>query len=561
MSPPVRDLPSSACSPSAAEATAMLETGTVDTIVIGTGIAGLACALRAPGRVAILTKTAIPESGSSFLAKGGIAAALGPGDTPAAHAEDTLAAGAGLCEAGIVTGLALEAPAAVASLAALGVPFARDAGGGWALGREAAHAAARIVHAGGDATGHHLCRALLAAVRVRPELSLLDRHFAYDLVLFRNAVAGVLAYAEDRGWLLLRAPRVVLATGGIGALFAATTNPPEATGDGLAMAARAGARLADLEFVQFHPTALDTGGAGKALPLLSEALRGAGATLVDESGRRFLIDIDPRAELATRDVVARAVFRHRAVGHDVHLDLRPALVGASAAAFPTAVAACRNAGIDPFLAPVPVRPAAHYHMGGVSTDAVGATSISGLWACGEAAATGAHGANRLASNSLLEAFVFGTRVAAALSGHQPPSGSGQPPTAIPRLPDPGCVRSLRRRLATAADRWLGLERDRAGLEAMLAETGEIQTRLGRLPDAPCAAGAGWLDTVRGFGELRNLRLVARLVAATALAREESRGAHCRTDFPHLDPRWARRQTITLAEIARNAVPATVERAA
>ncbi|HEX8374220.1 MAG TPA: FAD-binding protein, partial [Geminicoccaceae bacterium] len=395
--------------------------------------------------------------------------------------------------------------------------------------------------------------ALLRAVRAKPNVTLLEGCFAFDLLTAKGSVCGLLAYDDARGWLVLRSTRVVLASGGIGALYAETTNPPEATGDGLAMAARAGSALADLEFVQFHPTALDDaradGGRGSGLPLLSEALRGAGATLVDDRGERFLPAEDPRAELAPRDVVARAVFRRRAAGREVLLDLRPALRAHGADAFPAAVAACRRAGYEPEAAPVPVLPAAHYHMGGVLADALGRTSIPGLWACGEVAATGAHGANRLASNSLLEAVVSGGRVAADAATHCRPPCAAQPALAIPALPDPFALPPLRDGLRRIASRHLGVERDGAGLETALAEVAEVQRALNRLPAGRLGGGSGWLAAVRAYGELRNLRLATRLVATTAHAREESRGAHFRRDHPELRPEWCRRQIVTLPELA------------
>jgi L-aspartate oxidase len=525
-----------------------VETCRADLVVVGTGIAGLACALHAAGRVLLLTKTDLPEGGSSYLAKGGIAAALSPGDSPETHAADTLAVACGVADPEVVRLLTAAAPAAVEALEALGVPFARDGDRRLALGREAAHAFPRIAHAGGDATGRHVCDALIAALRRRPNVTLLEGCFAYDLLACPDgSVRGLLAYDDAHGWLALHAPRVVLATGGIGALYAETTNPPEATGDGLAMAARAGAVLADLEFVQFHPTALAVRERGRPLPLLSEALRGAGASLVDERGRRFMDAADLRAELAPRDVVARAVHRRRVAGRATLLDLRPALA-ASPAGFPSAVAACRRAGHDPFSRPVPVIPAAHYHMGGVAADARGRTSLAGLWVCGEAAGTGAHGANRLASNSLLEAYVMGARVAADAAAHAPAALGAPAASPPPDLPDPAAVLALRERLQATASRHLGVERDREGLECALAETAAVQRDLARLPASRLGCGAGWLAAVRAHGELRNLRLTARLVAATALGREESRGAHHRRDFPDTSPAWARRRLVTLAEL-------------
>jgi L-aspartate oxidase len=528
----------------------VLESCSADLVVVGTGIAGLACALATPGRVLVLTKTDLAESGSSYLARGGIAAALAPGDSPASHADDTLAVACGIADPAVVAALTAAAPAAVEAMAAYGVGFARKGDGSFALSREAAHAAARIVHAGGDATGRHICDALLAALRRRPNVTLLEGCFAFDLLVARGSVRGLLVYDDERGWLAVRTPRVMLATGGIGALYTDTTNPPEATGDGLAMAARAGAVLADLEFVQFHPTALAVPGTGRSLPLLSEALRGAGALLVDQDGRRFVDELGPR------DVVARAVFRERARARQPFLDMRPALAAQGRSAFPAAVLECERAGFDPAAAPVPILPAAHYYMGGVLTDEHGRTSIPGLWAAGEAAASGAHGANRLASNSLLEAFVAGGRVAEDASTYVAPICGVAPALVVPDLPDPSALPPLRASLQGAAGRWLGVERDGAGLEAALAETASLQRAMSRVPASRLGTGAGWLAAVRAYGELRNLRLVARLVAATALAREESRGAHFRRDHPVTRPEWQRRQTLTLAELA----PATAKAA-
>lgn len=512
---------------------------TADLVVVGTGLAGLACALTSPGRVLLLTKADLLESGSSWLAQGGIAAALGEGDDPEAHAADTLAAGAGLCDPEVVAGLAAEAPDAVAELEALGVRFDRDATGRLRLGQEAAHRAARIVHAGGDGTGRAICKALIRAACASPRIEVRTGAFAWDLVVADGAIQGLLGYDDELGWLLVRTRRVVLATGGIGALYSATTNPPEATGDGLAMAARAGAMLADLEFVQFHPTALDLGEArGRPLPLLSEALRGEGALLLDERGRSLPTLRHPDRELAPRDVVARAIWQHRQAGGRAYLDLRPVLRCLGAEAFPQAMAAARLVGRDPLLDPLPVMPAAHYHMGGVATDARGRTSIRGLWACGEVAATGAHGANRLASNSLLEAFVLGRRVAEDAARPMSPVRDYPIEVEAPSIAaDPGLL-DRRRQVSAIADGRLGLVRDGGGLEAAIHVLDRLADTMAGGSAGPL--GSGRLGLVRATGELRNLLAVSRLIACAALARRESRGAHVRLDFPTVDREAARR---------------------
>ena len=342
--------------------------------VVGSGVAGLACALAlAPTPVLLLTKTAAPQGGSSVYAQGGIAAAVGGGDSPESHAADTVAAGAGTVDHHRAMLLAREGAQAVRSLIEAGVPFDRARDGTIALSREAAHSVARIVHAGGDATGRNLIRALLAMVVATPSVRVVTECFVVDLPRHDGRVSGLLAYQAHDGWARVHANHVVLATGGIGSLWRETTNPVEGTGDGLALAARVGARLADLEFVQFHPTALLPAehGDGSRLPLLTEALRGAGALLLDQSGRRFMLDEHPLAELAPRDIVARAIARRAAAGERVLLDLRPALAAKGEASFPQALTLCRRAGYEPLAEPVPVAPAAHYHMGGVVTDEFG----------------------------------------------------------------------------------------------------------------------------------------------------------------------------------------------
>ena len=502
-----------------------------EVLVVGSGTAGLTAALGvAPLRATVITKAPLGTGGSSPWAQGGVAVAVGRDDDPALHAADTLAVGGGLNDPHAVDILTAEGPERVKALLALGAHFDLDGTGSLSLGREAAHSRRRILHAR-DATGAEIVRTLVAAVRRAPEIRVVDRAFAIDLLVEDGRVIGVLALHADGRRVLHLAPAVVLATGGLGQLYLHTTNPKEATGDGLAMAARAGARLVDLEFVQFHPTALATG--ADPMPLLTEALRGEGAVLIDETGRRFMTDEHPDAELAPRDVVARAIWRQQMAGHKVFLDARAAVGEELPEHFPTVFHLCQEHGLDPRIEPIPVAPAAHYHMGGIDVDENGRTSLPGLWACGEVAATGVHGANRLASNSLLEALVFGARVAedlrAGLPAARPPRRRGiVPATAGAELAAAGdaeLIAAVRRLM------WekVGLVRDEAGLTAAVAE-------LKRLAAAH----------PRAAGEARNLLCVARLVTEAALERRESRGGHYRSDFPESDPAWQRRLYLTAA---------------
>ncbi len=410
------------------------------------------------------------------------------------------------------------------ALLALGAHFDLDETGSLSLGREAAHSRRRILHAR-DATGAEIVRTLVAAVRHAPEIRMIDSAFAVDLVMDDGRVIGAVAVHEDGRRVLHLAPAVVVATGGLGHLYLHTTNPPEATGDGLAMAARAGARLVDLELVQFHPTALATG--ADPMPLLTEALRGEGAVLVDETGRRFMSGEHPDRELAPRDVVARAIWKKLMAGHRVFLDSREAVGEEFPERFPTVFRLCQEQGLDPRVEAIPVAPAAHYHMGGIAVDERGRTSLPGLWAAGEVTSTGVHGANRLASNSLLEALVFGARVAEDL--REAPA-AGRAPRNL-RLAGVGIAAPGDAELVTAIRRlmWekVGVVRDATGLTSALMELDRLAAR------HPQAAG-----------EARNLLGVARLVTAAALARRESRGGHYRSDFPSPDPAWQRRLFLT-----------------
>ncbi|KAB2912314.1 MAG: L-aspartate oxidase [Hyphomicrobiaceae bacterium] len=468
-------------------------------IIVGGGLAGLMTALHlSPEPVVVLAK-APPASGPATAhAQGGIAAALGPDDDPVRHAADTIASGDGLCDAEVVARITGAAREAISELARRGVAFDRDADGQLAHGLEAAHSRRRIIHASGDQTGREIMRALSEAVQRTPSITVLESADARRLKVEDGSVAGVLALTP-RGPLLLPGSRVVLATGGIGGLYRYTTNPLGCTGQGLALAARAGAVLVDMEFVQFHPTALDVG--LDPMPLVSEAVRGEGAILIDETGTRFMAD-HGRAELEPRDVVARTVWLHLMEGHLVFLDARRALGSSFGERFPGITAACRAANIEPAVMPMPVRPAAHYHMGGIAVDEAGRSSLSGLWACGETAATGLHGANRLASNSLLEAVACARRVAESVSG----TSAGRLPRLRPApVPEPADAEPVR----DIMSRHVGVLRDGAGLRAAVDALQPLAFATGAVADAA---------------------VVGLMIATAALQREESRGGHFRTDF-------------------------------
>lgn len=528
-------------------------------VIVGSGVAGLSCALAlAPLPVVVLTKTELAGSGSSVWAKGGIAAAVGADDTPEAHAADTVDAGAGLTDPAVALLLAKEGAEAVRELADAGVPFDRNADGGLALSREAAHGCGRIVHAGGDATGRMLIDSLLEQAAKTPSVHLFTECFAVDVVMHRGRVAGLIAFSRAEGWIHIHANRVVLAAGGTGHLWRETTNPPENTGDGMAIAVRAGASVADMEFVQFHPTALvpKAWTPGESLPLLTEALRGAGATLLDGEGRRFVFDDHPMGELAPRDVVARSIAKRAAGGQPVLLDMRPAIALRGEAAFPQAIAQCRLSGYEPLAEPVPVAPAAHYHMGGVVTDARGRTDIDGLWACGEVACTGVHGANRLASNSLLEGLVFGQRVADDIREHDHSEGRLADAPGLFEMPDQvQAFAPIEDALRGVMSAEVGIVRDGEGLTRALTTLRALETRFTAL----CPAAAGYppadFDAIVRAGGLRNMLLVGQLVVTAALRRTESRGAHYRRDHPQPDDTWARRQVQTIGHL--QAEPAEV----
>ncbi|PLR22195.1 L-aspartate oxidase [Caulobacter zeae] len=480
----------------------MIERITFDgPIILGAGLAGLSAALAAKTAL-VLSPTPLATGCSSAWAQGGLAAALAGNDTPSLHAADTIAAGAGLCDGEAVALLTREGPAAVRALAAIGAPFDRKADGDFVLSLEAAHSKARVARVGGDGAGAAIMAAVVAAVRATPSIEVRENARARRLLQDETGrVVGVLA--EIDGVLVeIHAKTVILATGGVGGLYAVTTTPAQVRGEGLGLAALAGAEIADPEFVQFHPTAIDIG--RDPAPLATEALRGEGSILRNSDGRAFMVDYHPAKELAPRDVVARAIHAERAAGRGAFLDATTAVGGHFPHEFPAVFEACQSAGVDPRREMIPVTPAVHYHMGGVTTDLDGRTNLPGLYAAGECASTGVQGANRLASNSLLEAAVFGARAGRAAAADGQVGGEPVSLAALPDLPD-AAFQALRKAMSRDA----GVIRDAAGLVRLQAEIAALEAAHGACP--PLVA--------------------ARLIVDAALAREESRGGHYRADFP------------------------------
>jgi L-aspartate oxidase len=488
-------------------------------LVVGSGVAGLHTAWRASeqGNVLLLTKRSLFDSATSY-AQGGIAAALGAGDSPKLHRRDTLAAGAALCDAAAVQVLVEEGPTRVRELQAAGARFDLEPGTGrFRLGREAAHSRKRIVHAHGDQTGAEVARTLVSRVRRSKRIKVLEKARVLDLIVYRGTCVGVRASVQGRATEII-ADVTVLATGGCGQVYRYTTNPVVATGDGFAIAHRAGVTLADMEFVQFHPTALDT--PENPLALISEAVRGEGATLVNEKGERFMKKLHKLAELAPRDVVARAIVRQERKRHRVFLDARK-LASSFARRFPGILALCKARGIDPRRDLIPVTPAAHYMMGGIVTDLRGRSSLDRLYAVGEVSRTGVHGANRLASNSLLEGLVFAERVARDIIGISTLSSSPRVRKwSVPPLADRGAAQVAADTTRELMWRDAGVIRTAAGLRSARDRLRDIERRL------PV-----------GATEELNLVQTARLIVEGAIRRKESRGGHFRSDYPRAKGAW------------------------
>ncbi|MET7291374.1 L-aspartate oxidase [Streptomyces griseoloalbus] len=521
-----------------------------DVVVVGSGVAGLTAALRceAAGLTTVVVTKARLDDGSTRWAQGGIAAALGEGDTPEQHLDDTLVAGAGLCDEDAVRLLVTEGPDAVRRLIATGAHFDESTDGGLELTREGGHHRRRIAHAGGDATGAEISRALVEAVRARG-LRTIENALVLDLLTDADGrTAGVTLHVMGEGQHdgvgAVHAPAVVLATGGMGQVFSATTNPSVSTGDGVALALRAGAEVSDLEFVQFHPTVLFLGpDAEGQQPLVSEAVRGEGAHLVDADGVRFMVGQHELAELAPRDIVAKGIMRRMREQDAEHMYLDARHFGAEMweHRFPTILAACRAHGIDPVTEPVPVAPAAHYASGGVRTDSHGRTTVPGLYACGEVACTGVHGANRLASNSLLEGLVYAERIAADVARSddtrharvpQPLPQSDRP--AHPLLP-PEARFTIQRIMTRGA----GVLRSEASLSQAADRLHQLHADARDALDENGKTAEPGVDT----WEATNLLCVARVLVAAARRREETRGCHWREDRPERDDTAWRRHIV------------------
>ena len=502
-----------------------------DVIVIGSGVAGLTTALnlRASNLSVLLVTKARIDEGSTKWAQGGIAAALGPGDTPDQHQKDTLIAGAGLCDLSAVDVLVTEGPEAVRKLIARGAVFDKSDTGEIALTREGGHLRNRILHAGGDATGAEVSRALLAAVQEDNGIEVIENALAIDVLKGKSGrVCGITLHVigegsrDGVGRALARA--VVIATGGLGQVYAQTTNPSVSTGDGVALSLRAGAEIADVEFIQFHPTVLwRDESLGGQQPLISEAVRGEGAFLVNDNGERFMQGQHPKADLAPRDIVAIEIFKQMKERNTPHVWLDATGIKDFAERFPTIYSSCLANGINPTKQLIPVSPASHYASGGVLVDLVGRTTVAGLYACGETACTGAHGANRLASNSLLEGLVFGTRISADIAQNMPEQEEPAIETGNDFLLDPAIKLTLQLAMSQGA----GVMRSKNSLSETLLTLQQLGSHESH---DPCIEA--W--------EVSNLYLLAIAIVRSALERTESRGSHWRSDFPDPSDEWLKR---------------------
>ncbi len=509
-----------------------------DVLVIGSGIGGLSAALAASEEASVLVVTKKSKNdGCTSQAQGGIAAPLGLQDSPDDHLKDTFSVGCGICEEEAVSMLTEEAEVRVRELMSLGVNFDKK-DGDLSFTREGGHSCARILHANGDATGHAIQKTLVRRAMENENIAINQQSYVIDLLTLDGRCHGVLVWSSQKGLMMVRAKQTILATGGCGRVYRETTNPPVSTGDGIAMAFRAGARLQDLEFFQFHPTSLYVAGAARAL--ISESLRGEGAILINRKGERFMSKYHPDGELAPRDMVSRGILEEMKESGDTHvlLDVTARSRSYLKERFPTITGLCDEFEIDVSCDPIPVHPAAHYHIGGVKTDLSGRTSIKNLLACGEVACTGVHGANRLGSNSLLESVVFGRRAGIAAARMCAGMESAPPLHSIQGLPQEPAYGSLsladvKNSLISLMWRNVGIERCGAGLdEAMEMITfwcRYVMDKEFRNPD-------GW--------QLQNMLTVGRLITMSARQREESRGVHYRTDFPESNKNWKRHVVIS-----------------
>ena len=510
----------------------MQEIRTDRIVIVGAGLGALYAALKlAPHPVLMISPEPLGFGASSAWAQGGVAAAMSESDSPASHANDTLGAGAGTVDPRVARMVTQEARDHILDLTRLGTPFDRTEDGDYVLSREAAHSFARVVRVKGDQAGAEIMAALIEQVKDAAHIQVLEDTMAIDIETNKGRVTGIAIQdaSEQRSEpILLRGKAYLLAGGGSGGLYAVTTNPPRIRGQVIGMAARAGAKIADAEFVQFHPTAMDVG--EDPAPLATEALRGEGAVLVNAEGKRFMLSEHKDAELAPRDVVARAIFAQSQSGKRPMLDTRDALGEEIKTQFPAVAEACARNGIDPAQDPIPVAAAAHYHMGGIATDLDGKSSIEGLWVCGEASSTGLHGANRLASNGLLEALVYARICAIGIMGACGAPALIDDPISLQfkdggKPPNADAVRALREVMTS----FVGVVRDDAGLRTALKRIETLEQQFGDSPS------------------FINMCATATLIAASALLRKESRGAHERSDYPEPNPDLAQRSEITLRE--------------
>lgn len=504
-------------------------------VIVGAGLGALYAALKlAPHPVLVISPETLGEGASSAWAQGGIAAAMSDTDSPELHAVDTIATGVGLVDKEVTRRVTQAAHHFIHDLDNLGTPFDRNGDGGYVLAREAAHSLARVVRVRGDQAGFEIMKALVAKVRATPSIQVLDGVSASALETGDGVASGIWVNAADTAGsrpVLLHGAAYLLAGGGSGGLFALTTNPPRICGQVIGLAARAGAEISDAEFVQLHPTAID--GTEDPAPLVTEALRGKGAVLINKNGHRFMVDIHPDAELAPRDIVARAVFANTQTGMRPMLDTRDVLGVELLEDYPAVAAACVRAGIDPVQDAIPIAAAAHYHMGGIKTDIQGRATLENLWVCGEASSTGLHGANRLASNGLLEAIVFSRICADGIVASLGKSATGIEPVEISFAPAKTALQlDIVQKLRNTITENVGVVRNARGLKRALVDIANLE-----------AASGGHI----GF---LNMTATATLIAAAALLREESRGSHYRDDFPDTEPRFAMRSTMTLTQALR-----------
>ena len=499
-------------------------------VIVGAGLGALYAALSlAPRPVVMISPETLGEGASSAWAQGGVAAAMDRADSPKSHAEDTVQAGDGTVDRDVADMVTQEARAHILALTELGTPFDRTENGDYVMSREAAHTYARVVRVKGDQAGAEIMAALIEKVRATPSIQVLEGAVAVDLTLADGRVSGVIiqsAHDPNSAPIALNGSAVLLAGGGSGGLYALTTNPPRIRGQVIGLAARAGALIADPEFVQFHPTAMDVG--EDPAPLATEALRGEGAILINNREERFMLAEHPDAELAPRDVVARAIFAQTQAGLRPMLDTRAVLGEAIKTQYPAVAEACARNGIDPAIEPIPVAAAAHYHMGGIATDMDGRASLDNLWVCGEASSTGLHGANRLASNGLLEALVYARICAENISKQLPEMAAAALDIAFEdkeTSPETAAVAELRETMTS----FVGVVRNATGLKTALRKIAKLES-------------ANWSSV-----SFLNMTATATLIAAAALSREESRGAHERSDFPDTLPGEGQRSRLTLAD--------------